>query len=53
MERKTQGMVVLPGMVSVLRRYLGEYEGGRYTTLMDFLPVFPKQLRVAAKIVTL
>lgn len=53
MERKAQGMVILPGMVSVLRRYLSEYENGRYTRLLDFLPVFPKQLRVAAKIVTL
>ncbi len=53
MERKTKGMAILPGMVSVMRRYLGEYEKGRYTSLIEFLPVFPKQLRVAAKIVTL
>ncbi len=53
MERKTKGMVILPGMVSVMRRYLSEYKNGRYTNLVDFLPVFPKQLRVAAKIVTL
>lgn len=53
MQRKTQGMTILPGMVSVMRRYLTEYESGRYKSLMDFLPVFPKQLRVANKIVTL
>jgi hypothetical protein len=53
MERKTKGMVILPGMVSVMRRYLSEHKNGRYTNLIDFLPVFPKQLRVAAKIVTL
>jgi hypothetical protein len=53
MERKAHGMVILPGMVSVLRRYLSELEGGRYTNLLDFLPVFPKQLRVAKKIVSL
>ncbi len=53
MERKTQGMVILPGMVSVLRRYQTEFDNGRYKNLMEFLPIFPKQLRVAAKIVTL
>jgi hypothetical protein len=53
MERKTNGMVILPAMVSVLRRYLSEYEKGRYKSIIDFLPVFPKQLRVANKIVTL
>lgn len=53
MERKTNGMVILPGMVSVLRRYQTEVEKGRYKDLLDFLPVFPKQLRVANKIVTL
>jgi hypothetical protein len=53
MERKTQGMVILPGMISVLRRYLSEKEAGRYKEIIDFLPVFPKQLRVANKIVTL
>jgi hypothetical protein len=40
-------------MMSVLRRYLSELDNGRYTDLIDFLPVFPKQLRVAKKIVTL
>lgn len=53
MERKTNGMVILPGMVSVLRRYRSERESGRYSSLLDFLPVFPKQLRVANRIVTL
>jgi len=53
MERKTNGMVILPGMVSVLRRYQNEMAGGRYKDLLDFLPVFPKQLRVANRIVTL
>lgn len=53
MERKVRGMTILPGMMSVLRRYLSELDNGRYTNLIDFLPVFPKQLRVAKKIVTL
>lgn len=53
MERKMHGMTALPGMVSVTRRYLREREGGRYQEVIDFLPVFPKQLKVAAKIVSL
>jgi len=53
MERKVRGMTILPGVISVMRRYLSELENGRYTGLVDFLPVFPRQLRVAKKIVTL
>lgn len=51
-ERRARGMTILPGTVSVLRRYLQEL-GNKYETLIDFLPIFPKQLRVAKKIVTL
>jgi hypothetical protein len=53
MARKAQGMTILPGTISVLRRYLSEHESGRYAELVDFLPIFPKQLRVAKRIVTL
>lgn len=53
MARKAQGMTILPGTVSVLRRYLSEKASGRYESLLDFLPIFPKQLRIAKKIVTL
>jgi hypothetical protein len=53
MARKAQGLSILPGTVSVLRRYLEERSSGRYSTLIDFLPVFPKQLRVAKRIMTL
>lgn len=53
MARKTQGMTILPGTISVLRRYLSERESGRYEDLLDFLPIFPKQLRVAKRITTL
>lgn len=52
-ETRVRGMTILPGMISVLQRYLKEYDSGRYTGLLDFLPVFPKQLRVANRIVTL
>lgn len=52
MEKKARGMTILPGTVSVIRRYLQEH-GNKYETLIDFLPVFPAQLRVAKRIVTL
>lgn len=52
MEKRVHNMTILPGTVSVLRRYLQE-RGNRYETLVDFLPVFPSQLRVAKRIVTL
>lgn len=52
MEKKARGMTILPGTVSVLRRFLQEV-GNRYETLADFLSVFPAQLRVAKKIVTM
>ena len=53
MERKVRGMAVLPGVISVLRRYLSEHQAGRYQTFVDYLPLFPKQLRIAARIVAL
>lgn len=52
MEKKTRGMTILPGTVSVLRRYMQEY-GQKYQTLADFLSVFPIQLRVAKRMVSL
>lgn len=50
MEKKAHGMTILPGAVSVMRRYLQEV-GNRYDNLIEFLPIFPSQLRVAKKIV--
>lgn len=52
MEKRIRKMMELPGTVSVLRRFLQE-KGNRYDTLAEFLSVFPKQLRVAKKIVTI
>jgi hypothetical protein len=52
MEKKARGMQELPGTVSVLRRYLQE-KGHKFNELADFLSVFPAQLRVAKRIVTL
>ena len=50
MEKKVRGLLVLPGTVSVMRRYLQEV-GNRYDSLAEFLPIFPAQLRVAKRIV--
>lgn len=50
MEKKAHGMTILPGTVSVLRRYMSEV-GNRYDNLIEFLPIFPSQLRVAKRIV--
>jgi hypothetical protein len=52
MEQKVRGMNILPGTVSVMRRYIQE-QGKKFQSLADFLPIFPKQLRVAKRIVTL
>lgn len=53
LQRKAYGVALLPSVVSVLRRYLEGIADGRYTELADFLPLFPKQLRVAKRIVSL
>lgn len=52
MEHKARGMTILPGTISVMRRYLQE-RGHKYNSLVEFLPLFPKQLRVAKRIVSL
>ncbi len=53
MERKVSGLEVLPGVISVFRRYLRELASGNYTSLLDLLPNFSRQLKVANRIVTL
>lgn len=53
MEKKAQGLTELPGVVSVLRRYLQGYAEGKYTEFAEFLPHFGKHLRVAKTITAL
>ena len=36
-------MTILPGVISVLERYLREYYDGRYNSLIEYLPHFPKK----------
>jgi hypothetical protein len=51
--QKVENLTVLPGVVSIFRRYLEEYKAGHYPTFAEYLPAFPKQLRVAKTIAAL
>jgi hypothetical protein len=53
MENRLHGLAILPGVVSVLKRYISEYNEGRYERFAEFLPNFPRHLRVAKSIVSL
>ena len=53
MENKMHGVTILPGVVSVLKRYLAEQQEGRYEQLSDYLPNFSKHLRVAKRVISL
>ncbi|MEZ4672080.1 MAG: hypothetical protein R3E39_29595 [Anaerolineae bacterium] len=37
----------------MLRRYLTAYDDGKYKSMIDWLPGFPRQFKIAAKIVSL
>jgi hypothetical protein len=52
-ENRVNGIKILPGVVSVLKRYVNEYHEGRFERFVDFLPHFPNHLRVAKSIVSL
>ncbi|MBN2469400.1 MAG: hypothetical protein JXN59_01655 [Anaerolineae bacterium] len=53
LEKKARGLVELPGVVSVLRRYLSGHAEGNYADFADYLPYFGKHLRVARTITAL
>ena len=53
MEKRTNGLDILPSVVSVLKRYLEEHAEARYDQLVDFLPTFGKHLRVAQRLTSL
>lgn len=53
MENRVSGNTIVPGVVSVLKRYLEEHRENRYAELADFLVNFPKHLRVAKRVVSL
>ncbi len=52
-QTKIHNVKILPGAIHVLNRYLSERESGKFNTLADFLPVFPKQLKVAKRIISI
>jgi hypothetical protein len=51
-EQRMRGMNILPGTVNVMRHFLNE-RGRKFNSLMEWLPVFPKQLRIAKRMVSL
>lgn len=53
MQDKAKGVKIIPGLVSVLRRYLNEFADGKYESLINYLPNFPGHLRVAKSISSL
>ncbi|MCD4685389.1 MAG: hypothetical protein K8S97_05595 [Anaerolineae bacterium] len=53
MEHKVNGLKILPGVVNVLKRYLGEHAQGRYANLAEYLPNFGTTLRVARRMISL
>ncbi len=53
LEKKARGLAELPGVVSVLRRYLSGHAEGNYAEFADYLPYFGKHLRVARTITAL
>lgn len=53
MQQKVYGLGFLPGVVSVLRRFLAGRDEGKYPGFIDYLPHFGKHLRVAKTITTL
>jgi hypothetical protein len=48
--QKVEGVALLPSVTSVFHRYLDEYKANHYSNFAEFLPAFPKQLKVAKTI---
>lgn len=53
MERKLNGLDALPGVITIFRRYVGELNTGHYRGMVDLLPHFAKQLKVANRLARL
>ena len=53
LQRKVKGLHIVPGVVSVLRRYMRDYNSDKYESFIKYLPNFPGHLRVAKTITTL
>lgn len=50
MERKVTGLDILPAAITVYRRYMREVAEGHYSNILDFIPTFSRQLRVAHRV---
>jgi len=50
MERRVTGLEVLPAAITVYRRYLREADEGKYPNILEFIPLFSRQLRVAHRV---
>lgn len=46
MQQKIEGIDILPGVISILRRYVEEQKTGKYGNFAEYLPNFAKHLRV-------
>jgi hypothetical protein len=44
--QRIENLHILPGAISVFRRYLTERSAGKYTQFIDYVPNIPKYLRV-------
>lgn len=53
MQRRANGLAIVPGVVSVLRRYLNDFNNDKYDSFIKYLPNFPAHLRVAKTITTI
>ena len=51
--QKVENATILPGVASILRRFLDEYKAGRYKSFAEYLPNFQKHLRVVKTIAAL
>ncbi|MBL8134518.1 MAG: hypothetical protein JNL42_21845 [Anaerolineae bacterium] len=50
MERRVTGLDVLPPAIQVYRRYMREVRDGNYSNILDFIPHFSRQLRIAHRV---
>lgn len=53
LQRKAKGLQIVPGVVSVLRRYLADFNNDKYDSFIKYMPNFPAHLRVAKTITTI
>ncbi len=50
MQQKVDGITILSGVISILKRYVEEQKTGKYANFAEYLPNFAKHLRVVKTI---